>query len=106
MELRFAAQFLVQLINAIERARWVLNAEKKVVVTNQAQPATTSDTGGCCGQSTRPQSRTKMARMHVDSCRAYARECCSSAPHGASHERSPRQPLDIAKSVRFIALRL
>ena len=72
MELRFAAHFLVKLINAIERAGWVLNAEKK---SSRNQSSTTgnntSDTGGCCGQSTRPQSRTKLARMHVDSCREY-----------------------------------
>ena len=72
MELRFASQFLVKLINAIESAGWVLNAEKK---GSRNQSCTTgnntSDTGGCCGQSTRPQSRTKMARMHVASCKEH-----------------------------------
>ena len=72
MELRFAAHFLVKLINAIERAGWVLNAEKKKSSRNQsAQPATTLLIRRMLWSKTRPQSRTKLARMHVDSCREY-----------------------------------
>ena len=88
MELRFAddillfansgpeaAQLLDKLITAVGRAGLILNAEKNGSVN---QPSTTAsntcDKGWCCGQGTRSQSRTKMARMHVNSCWEYGTE--------------------------------
>ena len=85
MELRFAddilpfansgpeaAQLLDKLITAVGRAGLILYAEKNGSVN---QPSTTAsntcDKAWCCGQGTRSQSRTKMARMHVNGCWEY-----------------------------------
>ena len=99
-----AAQLLDKLITAIGRAGLILNAEKNGSVY---QPSTTAsntcDKGWCCGQGTRSQSRTKMARMHVNSCWEYGTERRSSLPHTARHKMFPQQPLDITKSEHFSA---